>query len=186
MLPLHPVICHTRPKRGLPTELVKAASWEEWIEEDDEDIRIIDLGETFIQGAEPAKLAQPGHLKAPETIFTDTFDYRVDLWRAGIMVRFGHLEVRRRVLTSIWVDLLICIWRYAISIPWTRRCSGCTNDQFRGGTAGDMAGAMDPNANGLQTIFETFNKSVGIQCFTILPKSETKHPLSLAKSSFCF
>jgi serine/threonine-protein kinase SRPK3 len=36
-------------RTGLPTELVKAASWEEWIEEDDEDIRIIDLGETFCQ-----------------------------------------------------------------------------------------------------------------------------------------
>ncbi len=73
--------------KGLPNQLVKTASWDEWVDENCEDIRIIDLGEAFLQGAEPATLAQPGPLRAPETIFTDSFDYRVDLWRAGIMVR---------------------------------------------------------------------------------------------------
>ena len=32
-------------------------------------------------------LAQSSYLRVPETIFTDSFDYRVDLWRAGCMVR---------------------------------------------------------------------------------------------------
>ncbi|KAJ5085091.1 hypothetical protein N7532_009862 [Penicillium argentinense] len=70
---------------GLPTQLVKAADWGEWIDEDDEDIRILDFGESFFQGQEPIKLAQPGSLRLPETIFTDSFDYRVDLWRTGCM-----------------------------------------------------------------------------------------------------
>lgn len=72
---------------GLPTQLVKAVEWDDWIDEDDEDIRLFDFGESFFQGQEPKKLAQPGSLRVPETIFTDSFDYRVDLWRTGGMVR---------------------------------------------------------------------------------------------------
>ena len=72
---------------GLPSQLVKAAEWDDWIDEDDEDIRLFDFGESFFQGLEPKTLAQPGPLRVPETIFTDSFDYRVDLWRTGCMVR---------------------------------------------------------------------------------------------------
>jgi hypothetical protein len=72
---------------GLPAQLIKAADWTEWIDEDEEDIRLLDFGESFYKEQEPAKLAQPGSLRVPETIFTDSFDYRVDLWRAGSMVR---------------------------------------------------------------------------------------------------
>ncbi|KAF3008232.1 hypothetical protein E8E15_000448 [Penicillium rubens] len=64
----------------------QAAEWDEWIDEDDEDIRLFDFGEGFFQGQEPKKLAQPGSLRVPETIFTDSFDYRVDLWRTGCMI----------------------------------------------------------------------------------------------------
>ena len=72
-------------KTGLPTQLVKTASWVDWTD-DYEDIRLIDLGEAFLKGAEPAKLAQPDALRAPETILTDEFDYKLDLWRASIVV----------------------------------------------------------------------------------------------------
>ncbi|KAJ5336345.1 uncharacterized protein N7506_004367 [Penicillium brevicompactum] len=71
---------------GLPTELVQATEWVDWVDEDEEDIRLLDFGESFLHGKEPAKLAQPGSLRVPETIFTDYFDYRVDLWRAGSMI----------------------------------------------------------------------------------------------------
>ncbi len=71
---------------GLPKQLVKAAEWVDWIDEDDENIRLLDLGESFLQGEEPKQLAQPGTLRVPETIFTSFFDYRVDLWRIGCMV----------------------------------------------------------------------------------------------------
>ncbi|KAJ5633376.1 hypothetical protein N7490_009715 [Penicillium lividum] len=72
--------------KELPAQLIKAAEWTEWIDEDDEDIRLLDFGESFYQGQEPQKLAQPGSLSVPETIFTDCFDYRVDLWRTGCMI----------------------------------------------------------------------------------------------------
>jgi hypothetical protein len=49
-------------------KLVKATGRDNWIDEDDEDIRISDSGEALLNGAEPEKLAQPSHLKAPETI----------------------------------------------------------------------------------------------------------------------
>ena len=77
----------------VPSQLVKAAGWVSWIDEDDEDLRIFDLGEGFLKGAEPKMLAQPRDLKAPETIFTDSYDYRLDLWRAGIMVRTLRLKL---------------------------------------------------------------------------------------------
>lgn len=81
-------------ENGLPTQLVKAAEWVDWIDEDDEDIRLFDLRESFLHGKEPAKLAQPGTLRVPETIFTNSFDYRVDLWRIGCMVCECHISTR--------------------------------------------------------------------------------------------
>ncbi|PVH68316.1 kinase-like protein [Cadophora sp. DSE1049] len=71
---------------GVPKQLVKKADWENWIDEDDEDIRLIDFGEAFVQGSKPDSLAQPPDLRAPETIFTDRFDHRLDLWRAGVTI----------------------------------------------------------------------------------------------------
>ncbi|KAJ5520961.1 kinase-like protein [Penicillium fimorum] len=71
---------------GLPTQLVKAAGWVEWTDEDEEDIRLLDMGESFLPGEKPEKLAQPSNLRVPEIIFNDRFDYRLDLWRAGCMV----------------------------------------------------------------------------------------------------
>jgi hypothetical protein len=81
---------------GLPSHIIKATNWDHWIDEDDEDLRILDFGETFRQGAEPESLAQPGHLQVPETIFTDKFDYRVDLWRAGLMVDMLYSDLKAR------------------------------------------------------------------------------------------
>ena len=63
-------------------------TWDDWIDEDEEDIRVIDLGEARLQVAAQKKLAQPGSLRAPEHIFTDSFDHRIDLWRAGIVVSY--------------------------------------------------------------------------------------------------
>lgn len=63
-----------------------ATEWDDWIDED-EDLRISDLGDSFLQGEEPEELAQPGALLAPETILASSFDCRLDLWRAGITVR---------------------------------------------------------------------------------------------------
>ncbi|KAB8277263.1 kinase-like domain-containing protein [Aspergillus minisclerotigenes] len=55
---------------GLPTQLVKAAEWVEWVDEDDEEIRLLDVGESFLQGEEPNVLAQPGTLRIYSFVFT--------------------------------------------------------------------------------------------------------------------
>ncbi|KAL4967430.1 kinase-like protein [Aspergillus stella-maris] len=72
---------------GLPSQIVKATRWEEWFEEDLEDIRILDFGEAFLQSDQPiTKLAQPAQLRIPETFFVERFDHRVDLYRAGYVL----------------------------------------------------------------------------------------------------
>ncbi len=79
---------------GMPEQLVKANGWDDWIDENEEDVRLIDLGEAFPHGAAPAELAEPSELRVPEKIFTGKFDYRIDLWRAGCMVRFPCLSIQ--------------------------------------------------------------------------------------------
>lgn len=71
---------------GVPKQLVERADWSNWVDEDEEDIRIIDFGEVFVAGSNPGFLAQPPELRAPETIFPTHLDHRVDLWSAGITV----------------------------------------------------------------------------------------------------
>ncbi|KAJ6084070.1 hypothetical protein N7486_010870 [Penicillium sp. IBT 16267x] len=66
----------TSLEKGQPTE----------VHGDEEDIRLLDIGEIFLQGEGPEKLSQSGLLRVPETILTNSFDYRVDLWRIGSMV----------------------------------------------------------------------------------------------------
>ena len=66
--------------------MVNVAAWENWTEEYEEDLRVIDFGEAFIHGKQPERLAQPDALRVPESIFTDNLDYRMDLWRIGIVV----------------------------------------------------------------------------------------------------
>ena len=73
--------------KEFPKELTEAAIWEDWKDQDKEDLRILDFGESFRQGAEPTDIAQPANLRVPELIFTGRIDYRSDLWHAGMMVR---------------------------------------------------------------------------------------------------
>jgi len=99
---------------GVPRQLIKSTEWIGWPYEDDEedeDIRLIDLGEAFIRERIPEKLAQPGGLQAPETIFTDKFDYRLDLWRAGLTVRLWLLN-SCEILPNIYLRSTILLSEY--------------------------------------------------------------------------
>jgi serine/threonine-protein kinase SRPK3 len=49
-------------------------------------IRIIDFGEAFPHTAIPSHVNQPADVSAPELVFGEPFDYRIDLWLAGCMV----------------------------------------------------------------------------------------------------
>ena len=105
-------------ENGLPKQLVKAAEWVQWIDEDDEDIRLLDFGESFLQGEEPKKLAQPGTLRAPETIFTTFFDYRVDLWRTGCMVSCHVFSTANGFTDVSILDLFLFIHNIPILVSW--------------------------------------------------------------------
>jgi serine/threonine-protein kinase SRPK3 len=49
-------------------------------------VKIIDFGESFISSNKPDTLHTPLVVRAPEVIFEDNWDYRVDLWSMGCMV----------------------------------------------------------------------------------------------------
>ncbi|KAL2259983.1 hypothetical protein VTK26DRAFT_6163 [Humicola hyalothermophila] len=75
--PLHP---------SMPQQLVQKCGWDMWIDEDEEDVRLVDFGEAFADSAKPHQLAEPPGLEVSERIFTGRFDYRADLWRAGCLI----------------------------------------------------------------------------------------------------
>ncbi|KAH8689916.1 kinase-like domain-containing protein [Talaromyces proteolyticus] len=49
-------------------------------------IKIVDFGESLLQSAVPQTLHTPLPVRAPEIIFKDHLDYRVDLWSMGCML----------------------------------------------------------------------------------------------------
>lgn len=49
-------------------------------------IKIIDFGESFLRTTFPQTLHTPLPVRAPEVLFKDRIDYRVDLWSIGCMV----------------------------------------------------------------------------------------------------
>jgi hypothetical protein len=61
--------------KAMPKYLVRAAEWDDWADE----IEVIGLGESFLQGTEPASRHLLRVLKAPEIIFEGSFDHRADL-----------------------------------------------------------------------------------------------------------
>ena len=82
-------LCYRNGKpldKSIPKEIVETATWKNWPMSANKDICLIDFGESFRHGSEPKELAQPLNLTVPETIFTNRFDYRMDLWRAGCVV----------------------------------------------------------------------------------------------------
>ncbi|KAF6241419.1 hypothetical protein HO173_000129 [Letharia columbiana] len=46
---------------SLPKQLVKTVGWDNWTEEDEEDLRIIDFGEAFLQGGRAEKACPAWH-----------------------------------------------------------------------------------------------------------------------------
>jgi serine/threonine protein kinase len=77
---------------GVPEYVVRPASYgnNSWILA--QDVKIIDFGESFLHTAPPETLHTPLSLRAPEVIFQDHIDYRIDLWSMGCMVGEMILE----------------------------------------------------------------------------------------------
>lgn len=75
---------------NLPRYLVQPTSYHQDIETFFGPIKIIDFGQSFFSRDEspPDTLHTPFPYRAPEIIFQDKVDYRVDLWSMGCLVRF--------------------------------------------------------------------------------------------------
>ncbi|KAM3542192.1 hypothetical protein ARSEF1564_004859 [Beauveria bassiana] len=71
------------PVPHLPRQLVGTARWDDWTDECEEDICLVDFGESFRLEAVTDALAQTIDLRVPETLFGTEFNYKVDLWRLG-------------------------------------------------------------------------------------------------------
>lgn len=71
---------------GMPEYIVKPASHRTHCWDFDQAIKIIDFGESFLSTAVPRTLHTPLVVRAPEVMFEDRLDYRVDLWSMGCMV----------------------------------------------------------------------------------------------------
>ncbi len=72
---------------GVPTYLVRPTSYPAHVSLSQYQIKIIDFGESFFDDDVPETLHTPLCVRAPEIIFGEKLDHRVDLWSAGCMVR---------------------------------------------------------------------------------------------------
>lgn len=90
---------------GVPEYIVRPALYRTHSWRTSNQIKIIDFGESFLHSTVPQTLHTPLPVRAPEVIFGDRLDYRVDLWSMGCMVgritksgkfRFHLNEINRR------------------------------------------------------------------------------------------
>lgn len=77
------------PSPHVPKELVATPRWGLWNDGPEEDIRFIDWGAAFPVGQTVSQevMPQPIDLRAPETFFIGSLSCKLDLWRAGCVVR---------------------------------------------------------------------------------------------------
>ncbi|KAJ5309333.1 uncharacterized protein N7443_001794 [Penicillium atrosanguineum] len=71
---------------GVPEYIVKPTSYRSRLWNSAQSIKIIDFGESFLCPAVPQTLHTPLSVRAPEVIFQDKIDHRVDLWSMGCML----------------------------------------------------------------------------------------------------
>ncbi|KAG5956411.1 hypothetical protein E4U58_006594 [Claviceps cyperi] len=72
---------------NVPTQTIRPALFQERdVMAPCPSINIIDFGEALFSDDAPSALDTPLVLRAPEIVFEDRLDYRVDLWSAGCLV----------------------------------------------------------------------------------------------------
>ncbi|KAG6311573.1 hypothetical protein E4U22_002550 [Claviceps purpurea] len=73
---------------NVPTEIIRPALFQEQdiMAASCPSIKIIDFGEAFFGDDAPSTLKTPRVLQAPEIVFGDQLDLRVDLWSAGCLI----------------------------------------------------------------------------------------------------
>lgn len=71
---------------GMPRYLVKPSVYSATRSFPLDTVKIVDFGQSFRGGEVPEELHTPLPLRAPEVIFRDRVDWRVDLWSMGCTV----------------------------------------------------------------------------------------------------
>lgn len=72
---------------NFPSHIVRSARFRKSdILQSSPSIKIIDYGEVFLTTNVPSTLHTPLPVRAPEVVFGDVLDHRVDLWSAGCLV----------------------------------------------------------------------------------------------------
>ena len=71
---------------GIPEYLVRPTCYPIDLSLSVHPIKIVDFGESFLSRDDPDTLHTPLAVRAPEVIFGDKLDHRVDLWSMGCMV----------------------------------------------------------------------------------------------------
>jgi serine/threonine-protein kinase SRPK3 len=71
---------------GMPQYLVKPTSYPIDVKSSFKSIKIVDFGQSFLSHDSPSALRTPLPVRAPEIIFKDRLDCRVDLWSMGCIV----------------------------------------------------------------------------------------------------
>ncbi|KAJ9203259.1 hypothetical protein DTO164E3_2730 [Paecilomyces variotii] len=71
---------------NIPEYIVRPASYRTFPWPSSSSIKIVDFGESFLHTTIPQTLHTPLPVRAPEVIFGDRLDYRVDLWSMGCML----------------------------------------------------------------------------------------------------
>ncbi|KAI9679435.1 MAG: hypothetical protein M1817_005457 [Caeruleum heppii] len=73
-------------ERGMPEYLVRPTCYPADISVSVHPIKIVDFGESFLSNEVPGTPHTPLPVRAPEIIFEDKLDHRVDLWSMGCML----------------------------------------------------------------------------------------------------
>lgn len=71
---------------GVPDYIVRPASYRSHFWPSSNPVKIVGFGESFLPTTIPQTLHTPLSVRAPEVIFGERLDYRVDLWSMGCMV----------------------------------------------------------------------------------------------------
>lgn len=91
---------------GVPRYLVKPTSYPVDVNSSFTSIKIVDFGQSFLSDECPGALNTPLPMRAPEIIFKDKVDCRVDLWSMACLVS-SLLDHSALACIDRW--LMICL-----------------------------------------------------------------------------
>ena len=88
---------------GIPRYLVKPTSYPIDLESSFKSIKIVNFGQSFLSDECPGALNTPLPVRAPEIIFKDKLDYRVDLWSVACLVSLAPACINSRLMVCLAV-----------------------------------------------------------------------------------